>query len=110
MELSKTENQSAFAQAIKRRDDAMRDMLGIQSDPVRHAEDDEPLFAIWRIAGNGDRSRAGWADTAATAALRPEGRPMRRTPTGVSGVWLLLFSSLARRNELLSLRFGARRK
>ena len=112
MELSKTENRPAFAQAIRRRDGAVRDMLGMGSDPVG-AEDEQPhklQVGIWRIAGNGDRSRAGWADTAATAALRPEGRPMRRTPTGVSGVWLLLFSSLARRNELLSLRFGARRK
>ena len=36
---------------------------------------------------------------------------MRRTPTAVSGVWLFLLSSLARRNALLSLSFrGARRK
>jgi hypothetical protein len=40
MELSKTENRSAFAQAIKRRDGAMRDMLGMGSDPVGHADDD----------------------------------------------------------------------
>jgi hypothetical protein len=112
MELLKTDNRSAFVQAIKRRDGALRDILGMESDPVGTEVDKrhKPQVGIWRIAGNGDRSRAGWADTAATAALRPEGRPMRRTPTGVSGVWLLLFSSLARRNELLSLRFGARRK
>ena len=38
MELSKTENRSAFAQAIDRRDGAMRDMLGMGSDPVGHAQ------------------------------------------------------------------------
>jgi hypothetical protein len=55
-----------------------------------------------------DRSTAGWADTVATGVKR---RPMRRNPTAVSGVWLFLLSSLARRNGLLSLRLrGARRE
>jgi hypothetical protein len=109
MELSKAENRSAFARAIERRDGAMRDMLGMGSAPVGHAED-EPQVGIWRIAGNGDRSGAGWADTAA-GAQRPEDRPMRRNPTTVSGVWLFLLSSMARRNGLLSLRFrGSHRK
>jgi hypothetical protein len=114
MERSKTGNRSAFAQAITRRDDAMRDMLGMGSDPVGHAEVDAPFkpqVGIWRIAGNWDRSRAGWANTAAARTQRREGRPPRRTPTAVSGVWLFLLSSLAGRNGLLSLRFsGAHRK
>jgi hypothetical protein len=104
MELSKTENQSAFAQAIKRRDGAMRDILGMGADQVGHTEVDErhkPQVGIWRIAS--DRDRPGWADIA-TGAQRREGRPLRRTPTAVSGVWLFLLSSLARRNRLLSLR------
>ena len=58
MELSKAENRSAFAQAIKRRDGAMREMFGMGSDPVGHAED-EPQAGIWRIAGNRDRSGPG---------------------------------------------------
>jgi hypothetical protein len=90
----------------------MRDMLGMGSDPVDHAEDEQPhklQVGIWRIAGNRDRSRAGWADTVATGVQRPEGRPLRRTPTAVSGVWLFLLSSLARRNGLLSFRFRQRR-
>ena len=41
MELSKTENQSAIAQAIERRDGAMREMFGMGSDPVGHAEDEQ---------------------------------------------------------------------
>jgi hypothetical protein len=113
MELSKTENRSAFAQAIKRRDGAMRDMLGMGSDPVGHAEDDrphKPQARIWRIAGNRDRSRAGWADTGATGVQRREGRPLRRNPTAVSGVWMFLLSSLARSNMLLSLRRRTRTK
>jgi hypothetical protein len=103
MELSKTENQSAFAQAIKRPDGAMRGMLGMGSGSVG-AEDEQfhkPQVGIWRIAS--DRDRPGWADIA-TGAQRREGRPLRRTPTAVSGVWLFLLSSLARRNRLLSLR------
>ena len=105
MELSKTENQSAIAQAIERRDGAMRDMLGMGSDPVGHTQD-KPQVGIWGIAGNRDRSGAGWADTVATGVQRREDRPMRRNPTAVSGVWLFLLSSVARRNGLLSLRFG----
>jgi hypothetical protein len=99
MELSKTDNQSAFAQAINRRDGAMRDMLGMGSDPVGHAEIDEPpepQVGIWRIAGNRDRS--GWTDTVANSAQSREGRPMRRNPTSVSGVWLFLLSSLQLRS------------
>jgi len=40
MERSRTENRSAFAQAIKRRDGAMREMLGMESDSVGHGEGD----------------------------------------------------------------------
>ena len=108
MELFKTDNRSAFAQAIKRRDGAMRDMLGIRSDSVRHAEDDEPQVGIWRIAGNRGRSRAGWADPVATGVQRRASRSMRRTPAAISGVWLFLLSSLARRNGLVSFRFRQR--
>jgi hypothetical protein len=43
MERSKTENRSAFEQAIERRDGAMRGMLGMGSDPVGHAEDEAQL-------------------------------------------------------------------
>jgi hypothetical protein len=112
MEPFKTGNRSAIAQAIKRRDDAMREMLGMGSDPVgtevnkRH----KPQVGIWKIAGNSDRSRAGWADTAATGAQRQEGRTMRRTPTAVSGVWLFLLSSLLGRNGLLALHLWSRHK
>jgi hypothetical protein len=108
MELLKTDNRSAFALAIKRRDGAMRDMLGMGSNPVGHAED-EPQVGIWRIAGNKDRSGAGWADTVETGVKRREGRRMRRT-TAVSGVWLFLLSSVLRRNGLLSLHLWSRRK
>jgi hypothetical protein len=113
MERSKTENRSALAQAIKRRDGAMRDVLGMGSDPVGHAEDDKrhpPQVGIWRIAGNRDRSRAGWEDTVANGVQRREDRPLRRTPTAVSGVWLFLLSSVLRRNGLLSLHLWPRRK
>ena len=110
MELSKTDNSSAFERWIKRRDGAMRGTLLMGGAPVGRAEVDEPhkpQVAIWRIAGNRDRSRAGWADTGTGAR---KGRPMRRNPATVSRVWLFLLSSLARRNGLLSLRLGARRK
>ena len=73
MELFKTDNRSAIAQAIKHRDDALRDILGMGSGQVGHAEVDEPhkpQVGIWRIAGNGDRSGAGWADTAAGLSVR----------------------------------------
>jgi hypothetical protein len=109
MERSKIENRSAFAQAIKRRDGAMRGMLGMGSEPVGHAED-EPQVGIWRIAGNRDRSRAGWEDTVPTGVQRREDRPLRRTPTAVSGVWLFLLSSVLRRTGLLSLHLWSRRK
>jgi hypothetical protein len=108
MELSKTDNRSAFAKAIKRRDGAMREIFGMGSEPVGHAED-EPQVGIWRIVGNReDRSGAGWTDTVPNGA-RSEGRPLRRNSTAVSGVWLFLLSSLARRNGLLSFRFRQRR-
>jgi hypothetical protein len=113
MDLSKIGNRSAFAEAIKRRDGAMRDMLGMGLDPVGHVEDEQrhkPQVGIWRIAGNRDRSRAGWADTGATGVERREGRPMRRAPTAVSGVWLFLLSSVLRRNGLLSLHLWSRHK
>jgi hypothetical protein len=112
MELSKTDNRSAFAEAIKRRDGALRDMLGMGSDPVGTEVDKlhKPQVSIWRIAGNRDRSRAGWADTGATGVERREGRPMRRAPTAVSGVWLFLLSSVLRRNGLLSLHLWSRHK
>ena len=107
MEPSKTGNRSAIAQATKRRDNAMCDILGMGSDPVgtEVAKRHKPQVGIWRIAGNRDRSRAGWADTV-NGDQRREGGSMRRTPTAVSGVWLFLLSSLARRNGLLSLRLG----
>jgi hypothetical protein len=113
MELSKTENRSACAQAIERRDGAMRDMFGTGSDQVGHAQDEKPhkpQVGVWKIAGNRDRSRAGWADTVPTGVQRGEGRPMRRAPTAVSGVWLFLLSSVLRRNGLLLLHLWSRGK
>jgi hypothetical protein len=80
-ELSKAENRSAIAQAIERRDGALRDILGMGLDPVDPAEPQ-----VWKIAGNGDRSRAGWADTVTHSARSHESRRMRRTLTAVSGV------------------------
>jgi hypothetical protein len=91
----------------------MREMLGIGSEPVapRTLNATSRKVGIWRIAGNRDRSSAGWTDTVATGAQHREGRPMRRTPAAVSGVWLFLLSSLARRNGLLSISFPwSRRK
>jgi hypothetical protein len=102
MERSRTENRSAFAQAIKRRDGAMRDMLGMGSDPVGHAQGDkhhEPQVGIWRVAGSGNRTRAGWADAVAISARRRKAVP-----------WLFLLSSIAKRNGLLSLSLWSRRK
>jgi hypothetical protein len=108
MELSKTDNSSAFEQSIKRRDGAMRGMLGMGAHPVGRAED-EPQVRIWRIVGN--RERAGWTDTGTTGVQRREARPARGNPASVSAIWLFLLSSLARRNGRLSFRFrGQRRK
>jgi hypothetical protein len=41
MEKFKADDRSAYAQATKRRDGAMREMLGMGSDPVGHAEGDK---------------------------------------------------------------------
>jgi hypothetical protein len=73
MERSKTENRSAFAQAMKRRDGVMREMLGMGSDPVDRAEGNKhhkPQVVIWRVAGCRDRTNAGWADAATVGAKR----------------------------------------
>jgi len=110
MELSKAESQSLFAEAIKRRDGAMGDVLRMGSGPVG-AEDDQPhkpQVGIWKIAG--DRSRAGWTDTVATGVKRREDRPRRHNPGAVSGVWLFLLSCAVRYNGLLSLYLSSRRK
>jgi len=108
MERSKTGNRSAIVQAIKRRDDVMRDIHGMGSVGTEVDKRHKPQVGIWRVAGNSDRSRAGWTDT--VGDQRREGGPMRRIPTAISGVWLFLLSSLARRNGVLSLRLrGARR-
>jgi hypothetical protein len=69
----------------------------------------ETRSAIAQALERRDRSTAGWAGTPVSGDQRREGRPMRRTPTSVSGVWLFLLSSLARRNGLLSFRFRQRR-
>jgi hypothetical protein len=100
MERSKTENLSAFAQAIKRRDGVMRAMLGMGPDPVGQADGDKhdvPQAVIWRVAGRRDRSRAGWPD-AAGAQRR------RQVPL------LLLLSSFAKRNGIPSLRLWSGKK
>lgn len=109
MEKFKADDRSAYAQSTKRRDGAMREMLGMGSDPVGHAEGDnyKPQVGIWRIAGNRDRSGAGWTDTVATGVQ--QGRLLRRNPTSVSALWLFLLSSLTRRNRLLSLSLWSRR-
>ena len=102
MERSKTENRSAFAQAIKRRDGVMREMLGMGSDPVGRAEGDkhrEPQVGIWRVAGDRNRTRAGWADAVAIRA-----RCRKPVP------WLVLLSSMAKRNRLLSPSLWSRKK
>jgi hypothetical protein len=102
MERSKTENRSAFAQAIKRRDGVVREMLGMGSDPVGHAEGDKrhkPQVVIWRVAGRRDRTNAGWADAVATGVQRRKPVP-----------WLFLLSSIAKRNRLLSLSLWSRRQ
>jgi hypothetical protein len=102
MERSKAENRSTLAEAIKRRDGAMRDMLGMGSDPH------EPQVGLWRIAGKRDRS--GWTDTVASGVKRREDRPRRHNPAVASGVWLFVLSSLLRCNGLLSLYLSSRRK
>ena len=102
MERSKTENRSAFAQAIKRRDGVMREMLGMGSDPVGRAEGDkhhEPQVGIWRVAGDRNRTRAGWADAVAIRA-----RCRKPVP------WLVLLSSIAKRNRLLPPSLWSRKK
>ena len=113
MEHSKTGNRSAIAQAIKRRDDAMRDILGMGSDPAGNEVNKRqkpPPVSIWRIAGNSDCSRAGWTDAVTGRRSASGGQPMRRAPTTVSGVWLFLLSSVLRRNGLLSLHLWSRHK
>ena len=113
MELSKTDNRSAFAQAIKRRDGAMREMLGMGSDPVGDTEGDKhhkPQVGIWQIPGNPDRSGAGWTDTVDARVQRREDRRLRRNSTAVSGLWLFLLSSVLKRNGLLSLHLWSRRE
>jgi hypothetical protein len=100
MERSKTENRSAFAQAIKRRDGVMREMLGMGSDPVGRAEGDkhhEPQVGSWRVAGRRDRSSAGWPD--------PVGAQRRRQVP-----WLFLLSSFAKRNGISSLSLWSGKK
>jgi hypothetical protein len=99
MERSQTENQSAFAQAIKRRDGVM---LGMGSDPVGHAGGDkhhEPEVVIWRVAGDRNRTRAGWADAVAISARRRKTVP-----------WLFVLSSIVKRNRFLSLRLWSRKQ
>jgi hypothetical protein len=100
MERSKTENRSAFAQAIKRRDGAMREMLGMDSDPVGRVDGDKhdvPQAVIWRVAGRRDRSSAGWPE--AVGAQR-----RRQVP------WLFLLSSFAKRNGISSLSLWSGKK
>jgi hypothetical protein len=101
MERSQTENQSAFAQAIKRRDGVMREMLGMGPDPVGTPKDKhhEPQVVIWRVAGDRNRTRAGWADAVAISAQRRKAVP-----------WLVLLSSIAKRNRFLSLRLWSRKQ
>jgi len=95
MERSKTENRSVFAQAMKRRDGVM---LGMGSDPVGR-EHHEPQVGIWRVAGDRNRTRAGWADAVAIRA-----RCRKPVP------WLVLLSSMAKRNRLLSPSLWSRKK
>ena len=100
MERSKTENRSAFAQAIKRRDGVVREMLGMRSDPVGHAEGDKrhkPQVVIWRVAGRQDRTSAGWPDAV--------GAQRRRQVS-----WLFSLSSFAKRNGISSLSLWSGKK
>jgi hypothetical protein len=92
METLKTENRTAFAQAIKRRDGAMREMLGMGSDSVGDTEGDKhhkPQVGIWRIPGNPDRSGAGWTDTVDARVQRREDRRLRRRRPASADRWSL---------------------
>jgi hypothetical protein len=84
MARSDSENRSAFAQAIQRREGVVR---GMGRGPAGSAEDDrhaEPRAVIWRIAGDRKhRAHAGWPDPAAIGAKRRKAVP-----------WLLSLSSL----------------
>jgi hypothetical protein len=90
---SESENRSAFAQAIRRRERVMREMFGMGARPAGPAEDDrrpEPRAVIWRIAGDRKRrAHAGWADPAAIGAERRK-----------AGPWLFLLPNLwSRKNR-----------
>jgi hypothetical protein len=63
MEKFKADDRSAYAQATKRRDGAMREMLGMGSDPVGYAEDDKhhkpqesTSTGEWPVAGTASAS------------------------------------------------------
>ena len=93
MARSVSENRSAFAQAIQRREGVMRETFGMGPRSAGPAEEDrhpEPRAVIWRIAGDRKRrAHAGWADPAAIGAER---RKAVR--------WLLLLPSLwSRKNK-----------
>ena len=92
MARSDSENRSAFAQAIQRREGVVREP-GMGARPAGPAEDDrhpERRAVIWRIAGDRKRrAQAGWADPAAIGAERRKAVP-----------WLLLLPSLwSRKNK-----------
>ena len=72
MARSDSENRSAFAQAIQRREGVVREMLGMGPRPAGPADGHpEPRAVIWRIAGDRKhRAHAGWADPAAIGAER----------------------------------------
>ena len=100
MENSSSENRSAFARAIERREGAMREMLGMGPQPVGHVEGDrhrEPQVAIWRVGGDTNRPRAGWDDAGTSGSRRRQAVP-----------WLLALSSIVKRNRVLSLRLWSR--
>jgi hypothetical protein len=88
MELSKTENRSAFAEAIKRRDGALRDMLGMGPDAkdeqrheLLHASEPRGAIAAQPIA-NSQRLLAtmkGEVDVAISGAT-PVAGPTRTRP------------------------------
>jgi hypothetical protein len=110
MERPKAENRSSIAQAIERRNRAMRDALGMGSGPVGAGDDQlhKQQVGIWRIAGN--RSRAGWTDTVGTGVKGRKDRPSKHNPAVASGAWLFLLSSLLRCKGLRSLYLSSRRK